>query len=113
MSRSDPSRSRPLRTRYHSVRLTPGENARLQAKAYVAGVALSTYLRRTALAHRIRGRSNRLEQEDVDRLNRLGRRLNDFARAANTARRIVGADELGELLAEIRMLARELRGRFE
>ena len=113
MSPPDRPRSRALRTRYHSVRLTPGEHARLQAKAHVAGVPVSTYLRRKALAHRVRSRGNHLKQEDLDRLNRLGRRLNRFAHAANSSRQIVGPGELGELLAEIRVLAGALRARFD
>lgn len=96
------------RTRFHSVRLTPGELALLRGRARPAGVPLATYFRQCALAHRIRSRGNCFSRPDIDELVRLGRQLNTFARAANTARRIVSEPALGELLAEIREYAREL-----
>lgn len=101
-----------IRTRFRSVRLTPGELAILRGKARTAGLPLSTYLRQRALEHRVRAPGNRLDYEDVDQLAELGRRLNEFARAANTARRMVGTEDLRELLAEIRTVAREFRGKF-
>ena len=80
----------PHRTRVLAVRLTRGELATLRARAYVAGVPASTYVRERALAPRRRARAGRLRPADVDRLVPLGTDLNGFARAANTARRIVG-----------------------
>lgn len=100
--------SRSHRTQVHTIRLTPGERARLRARAYLAGVAPGRYLRERPLAHRVRDRRSRLAPADVDRLAQLGTDLNGFARAANTARRLVGPDELGELLERIRSAAGEL-----
>jgi hypothetical protein len=103
------ARSRPHLTCVYAVRLTPGELAVLRGRARVAGLPLSTYLRHQALVHRIRSRGSRLKAGQVDELVRLGKRLNEFARAANTARRIVGQEELQDLLAEIRQFARNVR----
>ena len=103
------ARSRSHLTRVYAVRLTPGELAVLRGRARVGGSPLSTYLRHQALAHRIRSRGSRLKASQVDELVRLGKRLNEFARAANTARRIVGQEELQDLLAEIRQYARDVR----
>lgn len=106
------ARSRPHLTCVSAVRLTPGELAVLRGRARVAGLPLSTYLRHQALAHRIRSHGNRLTAGQVDELAELGNRLNGFARAANTARSIVAPEELRDLLAEARELARELRAKL-
>ncbi len=91
-----------------TLRLTPGERARLAGRARVAGLALSPYLRRVALRHRVRSSGPRLAEADVEELVRLGVRLNGFAHASNTTRRLVGVPELRELLAELRSTVREL-----
>jgi hypothetical protein len=49
----------------------------------------------------------------VERLLALGVRLNSLAHGANTAHRIVGRDELGELLTSLRELIAELARRFD
>ena len=98
----------PHRTRVLAVRLTRGELATLRARAYVAGLPASTYVRERALAPRRRVRAGRLRPADIERLVPLGTDLNGFARAANTARRIVGARELVELLNRIASAVRAL-----
>jgi len=100
--------SRSRRTQVHTIRLTPGERARLRARAYLAGVSPGRYLRERPLAQRMRSRRSRLRPADVDRLAQLGTDLNRFARAANTARYLVGPNGLGELLERIRSAAGDL-----
>ena len=100
------------RTHVYVLRLTPGEHATLSARAHTAGAPLSTYLRERALGHRLRSWGNRLGPADLDHLVDLGTQLNAFARAANTARRIIGAPEIGELLAQLRAVAESLRAKL-
>lgn len=100
--------SRPLRSSILTLRLTPGERALLAGRARVAGLTLSSFLRRAAMRHRVRSSGRRLAEADVEELVRLGVRLNGFAHASNTTRRLVGVPELRELLAELRSTAREL-----
>ncbi len=57
-----------LRTRVLAVRLTRGELATLRARADVAGVPTSTYVRERALAPRVRVHASRLRPAEVDRL---------------------------------------------
>lgn len=104
--------SSSLRLHVLALRLTPGERATLAGRAGVAGVPPSTYVRRTAIAHRVRGAGSRLTRADVEELVALGIELNDLAHAANTLRRIVAPDELTSLLARIRTKASQLSARL-
>lgn len=106
------STTSPRRTCVQAVRLTPGELAVLRGRAGASGVSLATYLRERALARRIRSHGSRLDRSDVDTLRRLGVALNRFTRAANTARCVVGAEELAVLLAEMRSTAQGLRAKL-
>jgi hypothetical protein len=85
-----------------AVRLTPGERAVLAGRARVAGVPVSTYLRQAALARPLKRGRNRATHAGVEELGRLGRRLNQFAHAANVVHRIAAPEELAQLLEEIR-----------
>jgi hypothetical protein len=87
------------RTKFHALRLSDGELARLQGRAAEAGLSVSSYLRASALGDagpRAR-RAPTIEKEAlgaaIAELNRVGNNVNQIARALN-----IGKDYDDELL---------------
>jgi len=102
--------SRPTRSCFRSLRLTPGELALVRARAHSAGLPVSTFLRRAALGQAVRARRGQVERDAIYQLSKIGNNLNQLARAANTARQVVALELLEEALQELRAALAELTG---
>lgn len=94
--------SRPTRTHFRSLRLTPGELAIIRGKAHAAGLPVSTYLRQVGLGKKVRVRRGQIRRDAIYQLIRIGTNINQLARAANTAGQVVEMELLEEALEELR-----------
>ena len=90
------------RCRVVRTRLSDDEFSALRERATDCGLTLSAYLRQTALGAVPRARPHRLHEKTVYHLARLGERLNQLARHANTTQRLELTRDLTEVLAELR-----------
>lgn len=100
--------SRPTRTHFRSVRLTPGELAVIRGKARAAGMPVSTYLREVALGKKVRVRPGQVRRDAVYQLIKVGTNINQLARAANTAGQVVALELLEAALQELRRVLDKL-----
>ncbi len=96
------------RTRVLSVRLNEAEWQTLDERADLCGIALSAYVRDTALGKTLRQRPHRVERQAIYHLGRIGNNLNQLARHANAARRVELSRRLDEVLAELLTAIRRL-----
>lgn len=86
------------------IQLSAAEYARIRRRAEACGMSPAVYIRETALGAVPKARPNRLGQEVIYRLTRIGARLNHVARGANDNDGLHAAMDLDALSEEIAAL---------
>jgi hypothetical protein len=94
----EPQKSPPRRPR--AVRFAPAEWAAVEAKAALAGMTPSRFIREAALGLEVKARRGAEGARLVHQLGRIGSNLNQLARLANARGFIIG-DRIEAVLAEV------------
>ena len=95
----------PRFTLVKPVRFAPEEWEKIQARAAEVRLPPSTYVRQTALGHRLSGRIN---SAAVAALGQIGNNLNQLTRVANTTGRIDLGRRLEFVLNELLEAMRQI-----
>ncbi len=93
--------ARPIRSLILPVRVSPDERRHLVEQARSCGLAVSTFVRQSALGAKLRQRRGKVEQDAVYHLARVGNNLNQLARVANSMGRVELSGRLDEVLREV------------
>lgn len=90
------------------IRFLDGEWERIEKRAHACGLPAATYVRKAALDVKLRDRRNRIENELILQLGRIGMDLHQLARSAEEIGDATARDELRSALEEVLATVRRI-----